>query len=61
VTIPICRKCGVTAVWDKAKNVNVCPLCKDNDVVEVDMSYAFKLLLDELKTMLIYPKLEVSG
>jgi DNA-directed RNA polymerase subunit B len=61
VTIPVCKKCGVTAVWDKAKNVNVCPLCKDNDVVEVDMSYAFKLLLDELKTMLIYPKLEVSG
>lgn len=61
VTVPVCRKCGVTAVWDKAKNANVCPLCKDTDVVDVDMSYAFKLLLDELKTMLIYPKLEVSG
>jgi DNA-directed RNA polymerase subunit B len=61
VTVPICRKCGVTAVWDKAKNANICPLCKDTDVVDIDMSYAFKLLLDELKTMLIYPKLEVSG
>jgi DNA-directed RNA polymerase subunit B' len=61
VTIPVCRKCGVTAVWDKAKNAHICPLCKDNDVVDVDMSYAFKLLLDELKAMLIYPKLEVSG
>lgn len=61
VTIPICRKCGVTAVWDKQKDQNVCPLCKDNDVVMIDMSYAFKLLLDELKAMMIYPKLDVSG
>ena len=61
VTVPICRNCGVTAVWDKQKDQNVCPLCRDNDVVMIDMSYAFKLLLDELKAMLIYPKLNVSG
>ena len=61
VTVPICKKDGVTCIWDKAKNAHVCPLCKDTEVVEVDMSYAFKLLLDELKTMLIYPKLRVSG
>jgi len=61
VTVPVCKRCGITATWDKGKGAYVCPLCRDTDVVEVDMSYAFKLLLDELKTMLIYPKLEVSG
>lgn len=61
VTVPICKKDGVTCIWDKSKNAHICPLCKDTEVVEVDMSYAFKLLLDELKTMLIYPKLKVSG
>ena len=61
VTIPICKKDGVTCIWDKIKNAHICPLCKDTEAVEVDMSYAFKLLLDELKTMLIYPKLKVSG
>jgi len=61
VTVPVCRGCGMIAVWDKSKDKYFCPLCKDSDVSEIDMSYAFKLLLDELKTMLIYPKLRVSG
>ncbi len=61
ITVPICRTHGLTAVWDKAKNANVCPIDRDTDVVDVDMSYAFKLLLDELKTMGIWPKLKISG
>ncbi|MFH0830339.1 MAG: DNA-directed RNA polymerase subunit B'' [Candidatus Aenigmatarchaeota archaeon] len=61
ITIPICRTHGITALWDKAKGTNVCPLDKDTDVVDVDMSYAFKLLLDELKTMGIWPKLKIGG
>ena len=56
----ICKKCGVTAVFDKATSIYTCPMCKDNEVVNVDMSYAFKLLLDELKSMIIYPKLDVG-
>jgi len=61
VSVPICKTCGLVAVWDKAKNKNICPVCKESEVVEVEMSYAFKLMLDELKTMMIYPKLNVSG
>ena len=37
-----------------------CPICKGSKVIDVDISYAFKLLLDELKSMLIYPKLVVK-
>ncbi|MFH1229361.1 MAG: DNA-directed RNA polymerase subunit A' [Candidatus Aenigmatarchaeota archaeon] len=61
VDVPICKKCGLVAVWDKATDKNICAVCKDSDVVSVEMSYAFKLLLDELKTMLIYPKVNVEG
>lgn len=61
VTLPICKKCGVIAVEDYTKGTVGCPLCKDSDVEEVSMSYAFKLLLDELKSMAIYPKLKVEG
>ncbi|MFQ6009673.1 MAG: DNA-directed RNA polymerase subunit B [Candidatus Aenigmatarchaeota archaeon] len=61
VTVPMCKKCGLTAVWDKQKNAHVCPACKGTDIIEIEMSYAFKLLLDELKAMMIYPKLQVSG
>ena len=51
----------MTAAWDKQKDQHVCPLCRDTDVAIVDMSYAFKLLLDELKALLIYPKVVVVG
>lgn len=61
VIVPICKKCGLVGIWDRSKEKYVCPACTDGDVVDVEMSYAFKLLLDELKTMLIYPKLNVSG
>lgn len=61
VEIPICKKCGLIAVWNKTLEKNICPICKDSDVADVEMSYAFKLLLDELKTMLIYPKINVKG
>ena len=61
ITIPICKHCGLIAVWDRTKDKYICPVCKDSDTIEIAMSYAFKLLLDELKAMLIYPKLNVSG
>jgi len=61
VIVPICKRCGLVAVWSKIVEKNICPVCKDSDVSDVEMSYAFKLLLDELKTMLIYPKINVDG
>ena len=61
VVISICRGCGIISNWDKAKEKWVCTVCKESDIVNVEMSYAFKLLLDELKAMMIYPRLNVSG
>jgi DNA-directed RNA polymerase subunit B' len=61
VVVQVCRKDGIFAVWDRTRDKYVCPICKDTDIVDVTMSYAFKLLLDELKSMLIYPKLNVVG
>lgn len=55
--IPICKECGITAIHDKIKNKMYCPICKGSKIVNVDMSYAFKLLLDELRSMLIYPQI----
>ncbi len=61
VTVPICKKCGLVAVWDRTKEKDICPVDKDSEIINIEMSYAFKLLLDELKSMLIYPKLVVEG
>jgi len=59
--VPICLKCGMTAIYDRYRDLRYCPYCgEDTNVQLIQMSYAFKLLLDELKSMGIYPKLEIE-
>ncbi len=55
----VCEKCGIIAVDDRIRNKKYCPVCKGTKVYAVEMSYAFKLLLDELKALGIYPKLKI--
>lgn len=58
--LPVCKDCGTIAVEDSNNNNVYCPMCKGSEIEEVSMSYAFKLLMDEMKSMLIYPKLNVE-
>lgn len=58
--IPICVNCGITAVHERVKGKLYCPLCKGTKVTYVEISYAFKLLLDKLQSMLINPQLIVD-
>lgn len=58
--VPICSECGLVAIRDKIKKKNICPVCGETKIFNVEMSYAFKLMLDELKSMLIYPKIVVK-
>ncbi|MEA3229681.1 MAG: DNA-directed RNA polymerase subunit B, partial [archaeon] len=60
VVVPVCKDCGVIAINDHIKNKIYCPLCKGDIIVNVEMAYAFKLLLDELKSLLIYPQIVAS-
>ena len=53
----VCENCGMLAVFDKNKNKIYCPLCGDIESYPVEISYAFKLLLDELKSLCIFPHL----
>lgn len=60
-TISVCSECGLVAINDRIKNKKYCPVCKESKIVDVEISYAFKLMLDELKSMLIYPKIVLKG
>ncbi len=55
-TVLICKECGSIGYRDYAKRVDVCPLCNSNKLSEVEISYAFKLLLDEIKSLHIRPQ-----
>lgn len=55
--IPICSECGLVAIFNRINNKKYCPVCGESKIIDVEMSYAFKLMLDELKSMLIYPKI----
>lgn len=61
-TIFICENCGMLAVHDSMRNKAFCTKCGANiDVTAVEFSYAFKLLLDELKALGIYPQLHLES
>ncbi len=57
-TVPVCESCGLIAVRDEFKNKSYCPICGDNSEISfIEISYAFKLILDEFKSLCIYPKM----
>ena len=56
----ICEDCGAIGYRDYVKKANVCPLCNSSKLVEVEISYAFKLLLDEIKSLHIRPRIGMN-
>ena len=49
VVLPICTKCGAIAIEDSIRNKISCPMCHSEEVEPVEVSYAFKLLIEELQ------------
>ncbi|MEF8881346.1 MAG: DNA-directed RNA polymerase subunit B [Halapricum sp.] len=59
--IHVCAECGMTAVENVDQRRVYCPNCgEETDVHEIEMSYAFKLLLDEMKALGIAPRIELE-
>jgi DNA-directed RNA polymerase subunit B' len=56
----VCCDCGMIAIDDKIRNRKYCPTCPNGNIEKVKISYGFKLLLDELKALGVYPKLEIG-
>ncbi len=60
--VPVCESCGLIAIYNEFKNKSYCPVCGDGvDISNIELSYAFKLLLDEFKSMCIYPHLNLKN
>jgi len=49
VTLHICSKCGTIALEDTIRNKIICPMCSSEEAEPVEVSYAFKLLIEELQ------------
>ena len=49
IILPICIRCGSTAIADNIRGKVVCPKCESEDVEMIEISYAFKLLVEELR------------
>jgi DNA-directed RNA polymerase subunit B' len=59
--IYVCANCGMAAVENVDQRRVYCPNCdEETDVHEIEMSYAFKLLLDEMKALGIAPRIELE-
>ncbi len=57
----VCARCGMVAMLDRKANSTRCLACGgETDIYPVEMSYAFKLLLDEMKSMGIAPRLKLE-
>jgi len=61
VIVPVCNKCGAIAIEDVIRNKVVCPECSSEDSEPIEMSYAFKLLLEELRGLHIRTKFELKN
>ena len=56
--IHICNKCGLQSIYNSAKNIYLCQQCDNyTDFSKVKIPYAFKLLMQELITMNIAPRI----
>ena len=61
VVINICTKCGYVAVEDNIHKKIYCPLCGSQETEPVEVSYAFKLLIDEVQGLHLATKFDLKN
>lgn len=63
VVIPVCEKSGLVGYYDARRNNRaISPVYdEDSEMTDIEVSYAFKLLLDEFKALGVVPKLNLKS
>ncbi len=61
VVLPICTKCGAIGIEDTIRDKKYCPICNSEQIEPVEMSYAFKLLIEELQGLHIHTKFKLKN
>lgn len=61
VVLPICSKCGAIGVDDNIRDKVVCSVCGGEEIEKIEVSYAFKLLLEELQGLHIHTTLNLKN
>lgn len=57
----ICKDCGNMTYEDTIRNKIACPLCGGNEAEPIEISYAFKLLVDELLGLGVHTIFELKN
>ena len=60
-TIYICKECGHMTFEDTIRNKVDCGICGNNDAEPIEVSYAFKLLVDELLGLGVHTTFELKN
>jgi len=61
VVLPICMKCGAIGIEDNIRGKTFCPICGTEEIEPIEISYAFKLLLEELQGLHIHTKFKLKN
>jgi DNA-directed RNA polymerase II subunit RPB2 len=56
----ICKTCGLIAHKIINKNIYICDSCKNSEINQIQLPYAFKLLIQELMAINILPRLRTK-
>jgi len=59
--ISICKECGSMGYENILKNKIICPLCGSGEAEPIEVSYAFKLLVDELLGLGVHATFELKN
>ena len=61
VIVHICTRCGSMAIKDTIHDKIACPSCNSQEIEPVEVSYAFKLLIEELQGLHIQTHFELKN